>query len=359
MVSVPLTDDAVGSRSERPSSIDSPMLIHCPTCGTSYNVKTTALGAAGRSVRCVRCRTVWFAGTQVPDPYTVSVGGAHFETPPPSQTAPRQVERGMASESGELAAEELEAASDDPNLGIAVQQDAEETQAGTAGQEPFLDPGARALAMETEGPSPFDAYTPITMADAPPIAPIDHDGSTIPSEAPKFTEIPDRIDRFIARRSAKSESILSSLRRLPTFPILAASLAAVLLLLVLFRSTAVAAMPQLASLYERIGLPVNLRGLTFENLKTIQENSDSGVVLLVEGTIVNVAKSSLEVPRLRLAVRNGSGDEVYEWTALASRSILGRGERLPFKTRLASPPSDGREVVVRFFNRRDAAGGMH
>jgi predicted Zn finger-like uncharacterized protein len=358
MVSVPLTDDAVGSPSERPSSIDSPMLIHCPTCGTSYNVKTSALGATGRSVRCVRCRTVWFAGTRVSDPATVAGGGAHFETDPPGQ-AVRQGRSGFGGESGGLAADSLEASPDDPDFGISEQQNSEETQADSVSQEPILDPGARALAMETEGPSPFDAYAPITMADAPPIAPTDHDGSTIPSEAPKFTGIPDQVDRFVARRATKSVSIVSSMSQLPAFPILAGALAAALLLLVLCRSSAVAAMPQLASLYEKIGLPVNLRGLVFENLKTTQEDSDGGLVLLVEGSIVNIAKSPVEVPRLRFAVRNGSGDEVYEWTALPSRSVLGRGERLPFKSRLASPPSDGREVVVRFFNRRDADGGIH
>ena len=37
------------------------MLIVCPNCATSYRVEPSSLGAAGRSVRCVRCRTVWFA----------------------------------------------------------------------------------------------------------------------------------------------------------------------------------------------------------------------------------------------------------------------------------------------------------
>ena len=35
------------------------------------------------------------------------------------------------------------------------------------------------------------------------------------------------------------------------------------------------------------------------------------------------------------------------------------GDAQPFQTRLASPPTEGREVVVRFFTRRDAAGGAH
>ena len=37
------------------------MQIACPNCATSYQVETSALGPAGRLVRCVRCRYVWFA----------------------------------------------------------------------------------------------------------------------------------------------------------------------------------------------------------------------------------------------------------------------------------------------------------
>src|SRR5713101_3781218 len=44
-----------------PILLGSPMLIVCPNCTTYYRVEASLLGAAGRSVRCVRCRNVWFA----------------------------------------------------------------------------------------------------------------------------------------------------------------------------------------------------------------------------------------------------------------------------------------------------------
>src|SRR5579872_6160097 len=37
------------------------MQIVCPNCQTSYQVDASAVGPAGRSVRCARCHTVWFA----------------------------------------------------------------------------------------------------------------------------------------------------------------------------------------------------------------------------------------------------------------------------------------------------------
>ena len=38
--------------------------------------------------------------------------------------------------------------------------------------------------------------------------------------------------------------------------------------------------------------------------------------------------------------------------------ILAPQETLSFRSRLASPPPEGHEVLVRFFNRRDLAAGM-
>ena len=55
MVSDPLTDACY--RPGRPwGGLDSPMLIVCPNCATSYQVEPSSLGATGRSVRCVRCQ---------------------------------------------------------------------------------------------------------------------------------------------------------------------------------------------------------------------------------------------------------------------------------------------------------------
>jgi hypothetical protein len=106
-----------------------------------------------------------------------------------------------------------------------------------------------------------------------------------------------------------------------------------------------------------LGMPVNLRGLTFLDVKSRDEFVDGAVVLVVEGTIVNLTPRALEIPRLRFGLRNALGQEVYAWTALPSKTVLGSGDGLPFRSRLASPPTDRRDVIVRFFNRRDAGLG--
>jgi hypothetical protein len=128
--------------------------------------------------------------------------------------------------------------------------------------------------------------------------------------------------------------------------------------LVAWRNDVVRWLPQTASLYAAIGMPVNLRGLEFANVKTEQESQDGVPVLVVSGEIVSRSRHAVEVPRLRFAVHNGGGKEIYAWTALPSRNVLTPGAILPFRSRLASPPQEAHQVQVRFFNRRDLAAGL-
>lgn len=119
------------------------------------------------------------------------------------------------------------------------------------------------------------------------------------------------------------------------------------------RASIVRAIPDLAGFYAAIGLPVNLRGLEFRSVRTTKEVHDGIPVLIIEGEIANVTRGTADVPRLRFAV-NGAGEtELYAWTALLPRATLPGGESVTFRSRLASPPAEGAEVVVRFLNRLD------
>ena len=135
-------------------------------------------------------------------------------------------------------------------------------------------------------------------------------------------------------------------------------LACMVAALIGWRGTIVKHAPQMASLYAAIGLPVNLRGLTFTEVKVSRDIHDGVAVLVVEGTIASTASKPVEVPRLRFAMRNEAGGEMYAWTAMPTREVLEPGETMPFRSRLASPPGEGRDVTVRFFTRLDAIAGL-
>jgi predicted Zn finger-like uncharacterized protein len=122
------------------------------------------------------------------------------------------------------------------------------------------------------------------------------------------------------------------------------------------RESIVRLIPDLAGGYAAIGLPVNLRGLEFRGVRTTQEVQDGIPVLVIEGEVVNVTKHPVEVPRVRIAVLGPGKQELYSWTTLLQRSVLADNEKVSFRSRLASPPPNGQEVLVRFLTRSDLTG---
>jgi hypothetical protein len=140
-------------------------------------------------------------------------------------------------------------------------------------------------------------------------------------------------------------------------PTACAAMGALVLALVIWRADMVRLLPQTAAFYKMVGLDVNLRGLAFKDVKLSSETVDGKQVLVIEGVIVGQGKRALDIPRLRFAVRDAQGAEIYAWNTVLEQTVLQPGERAFFRSRLASPPPEGRNIDVRFFNRRDIAGG--
>jgi hypothetical protein len=191
---------------------------------------------------------------------------------------------------------------------------------------------------------------PAVVTDAPPIAP-----DTPPAAAQTETAAEaDEIENFAARRK-RLQARRNKERRSSRWTALILVLFAFNVALVGARSEVVRFFPQTASLFSAVGLPVNLRHLKFENMRISKETQEGLSALVIEGTIVSLASKATEVPRLRFAARDAAGQEVYTWSALPSRSILGPGEKLDFRSRFVSPPQNATDVMVRFFTPQDSA----
>jgi hypothetical protein len=194
----------------------------------------------------------------------------------------------------------------------------------------------------------------VLLADPPPLATSEPDGPA----GPASTALPEDIETFAARRLRRQAAKQRFRWPLPGLPTAILALVALNAGLIGWRADIVRFLPQTASLYAAIGLPVNLRGLAFANVAIATETHDGVPVLVVEGSIVSARDRAVEVPRLRFSIRNQRGQEVYAWTALPSRSVLAPGETLPFRSRLASPPPETHDVLVRFFSRRDRVASI-
>ncbi len=300
------------------------MLIACPSCSTSYLTEAASLGPAGRTVRCARCKTTWFADASNPMPeMTPAVDGAINASE--VQGSPRvfRPDRGT-SRTG---------------------SDAEPTQESTEAAQAIVATAHSNPAFAPEEPLVPEA---IAVADAPSMVP------TIeppPSDAAAGSEC-DEIENFAARRK-RLRARRKQARRSARWTALILVLFAFNVALIGARSEVVRFLPQTASLFSSVGLPVNLRNLKFDNMRISKEAGLSSLV--IEGTIVSITNRPTEVPRLRFAARDAAAQEIYIWTAMPSRSILGPGEKLDFRSRFVSPPEDAIDVMVRFSNAHDAA----
>lgn len=282
------------------------MQIVCPHCTTSYAIDPSKFSEAGRRVRCARCQEVWLAKPEYA-----------------------------------YAADEYEPAR--TNSDDFAQQPA--SRAAYRENQPHID-------------------SPSISADWP--DPNDQQGSRDPNWASaaqhdEAADEPARQSRFHKARHAFARSGVSSkvLGVIPSVNLKTACgvMGAMVVGLMIWRADVVRAMPQTATFFKGIGMGVNLRGLAFEDVKITTENVNNKPVLLIEGAVVGVARKTVEIPRLRFIVRDAKGTDLYAWNAVLEQAALKPGEKAFFKTRLATPPAEGREIAVRFFHRMDIATG--
>lgn len=309
------------------------MLIVCPSCATSYDVEPARLEPDGRQVRCVRCRTVWRAEPNraarlLAAAAALAPGGPGETTDAPAFSDPA------------------------PAMASAEALDESEWSDQVADAE-----GEGAAPVVTDDAAADASGTP--DVEAPPIVPVDLDAGRPPIDiaAADHGEAARPAAKDVESYAARmSRGAGKRRRRIWTLsPVQTAILVLIVInaVVVGWRRDIVRMLPQTASFYSLLGLSVNLRGLVFDDLTTATEQHDGVPILVVQGTIINRTSAATEVPRLKLVMRNAAKQEIYSWTVAPPRTSLTAYQAIAFRTRLASPPPEGADVLVRFVTRRD------
>ena len=321
------------------------MLIVCPSCATSYMIDPASLGAAGRTVRCTRCKTSWFAGGPEAAPNWPP-------SPKPSRPKPRSSRRTppapnrrrhRPAAAGDRTASEAEPAPAPPRRPRRRRSNRRPRppQPATLAEPPAAPEAAQGAEPE-----------PVTITDAPPLAP-PNDHEVRPEAADAEPEA-DAAVAFDARRRALQARRKKSRR--------SSRWTAVVLVLVAFnvamigaRNEVVRYLPQTASLFAAIGLPVNLRNLKFENVKLSTEaarrhhHADRA---RRRSSAKPAKRSPCRACALPCAMRPARRSTPGPWRRRAAS--WSRARRLEFRSQIPVPNGDATDVLVRFLTAQDA-----
>lgn len=228
--------------------------------------------------------------------------------------------------------------------------------------EAFLAPSGRKVRCKNCGAVWFQALeaAPVEDSDIAPQPGEPHDDErqdtgpddTVPQDdAPGQIDIETEAARLMAlsaqatQKHEWSDHMRAAAQR--GWSLLAVAVVVVVATVIFARASIVSLFPASAHLYAAVNIPVNLRGLAFENVD-LKRGYDNGVpVLMVRGELVNITDATIKVPRIRLALNDKTDQELYHWIVKPQHGRLQAGGRTRFISRLASPPDEARQLFAR------------
>lgn len=179
---------------------------------------------------------------------------------------------------------------------------------------------------------PQDAASPADLATAPKPA------TEIESERrERRVQLP-----ALARQRARGQAIAWS--------VVAVAVVALVWGLIVARADVVSFWPPAARLYAMIGYGPAVAGTGLELRKvTPSRGVDNGTpVLSIDGEVVNVSKVARDVPKLRVALRDGDDHELQVATVAVTDQRLLPGASVTFHTTITQPAEAATGVVVSF-----------
>ena len=322
------------------------MIIACPACKTRFNVDGTKLAATGTRVRCAQCAHLWLQTPEGPLAPAEAKPAAPPPPPPPVVDEPPRAEAPRAQAKRLVEPKPVPIPMPPPRVPEPVAAE-EETRGAPPPPAPTpprgAPPGFKAgrkpegdrFTGRDEGSAPASRTSVVRSEEAQPVRVKPSSSSVLPGTRvlPAEMEAP-----------AKSRRRL----RLIPFVILFVLLAAALGGAFLFRENIVRFWPRSAVLFEAIGAPVDVVGITFRNVVYTRPFADGVPAIEVHGELVNELKTAVVIPRLRAALLDGGGHELYHWTFTADAAKLEPRQVTSFASRLSSPPASARDLEIRF-----------
>lgn len=369
------------------------MKITCPHCTTAYQVPDDYIGADGRAVRCANCGETWTAKGEVS---------------PPPKPAPTNLDEGLDTSQGDIDAlfdeggeeqsqDDIDAMFDSPAMGEEQSQDGIDSlfDSPVAGEEQSQDdidslfdsPAAGEDQSQDDIDSMFDSPAGgedqgqediDALFDEPAAPPSANASDAFVVSAEDQAEDPVIVDsmdpnafeanKVIARgrdiestvrkhrrssRHTRSSRGAENAGRSKTEWMIGASAMAASLVLVgaffAFSHGLVRMLPDLAPLYEMVGMNVNLSGVDLETVEVRLEQKAGSPVVAVQAELVNRGAEPVLLPSIQLSILGNNATELYSWAVGPDGVGLGPGERKLIDTSVAAP-SQAKKLSLRVFH---------
>jgi hypothetical protein len=115
------------------------------------------------------------------------------------------------------------------------------------------------------------------------------------------------------------------------------------------RNQIAARLPAAASVYQRLGLSLELPlGMEFRELSSARRLSQGKPVLVVTGKIANITSQRRDVPPLRVALLDADRRELEHGLFDPPQKALGPGGAARFEVELGTPPPEASDFSVTF-----------
>lgn len=118
-----------------------------------------------------------------------------------------------------------------------------------------------------------------------------------------------------------------------------------------FRNDVVKVWPQSAAAYRLAGLDVNRFGLDFADIERARTFNDTIPIVTVTGRAVNVARTAVETPGVRVDLRDENGKVVASEYSFVTPGELQPGASGQFGVVVEPAPVESFEIVVSFVER--------
>ena len=115
-----------------------------------------------------------------------------------------------------------------------------------------------------------------------------------------------------------------------------------------FRNNIVNFVPQFAKIYEVLGLKVNLVGLEFIKVKTLNFKDNGVEKLSISAKIHNITNSQVIIPQIIINLVDENENSLLQWSVTPMVSSLNAREILDFQTHLESAPASATTIKLSF-----------